>query len=266
MKISVKGINLHVQQYGQGEVALVYLHYYGGSSRTWEGVTKALSDGFRIVAIDHRGWGQSDAPASGYSIADLAADAEGVIATLGLKRYVLIGHSMGGKVAQLIASRRPTGLEGLVLVAPAPPSPVPLSAEQRAILCSAYQSRESIAFVLDNVLTAKPLSDVLREQIIEDSLRGSPQAKSAWPNEAISEDISAAVRFINVPVRVISGECDRVDPFATLQEKLIPHISHAAIHIIPGAGHLLPLESPAEVAQIIQRFVASINEGRDTSI
>ena len=67
---------------------------------------------------------ECEADADDYRIADLAADAEGVIETLGLQRYVLVGHSMGGKFAQLIASRRPRGLEGLVLVAPSPPSPM----------------------------------------------------------------------------------------------------------------------------------------------
>ncbi|MBR7514038.1 alpha/beta fold hydrolase, partial [Mycobacterium tuberculosis] len=76
-----------------------------------------LADRYRIVATDHRGWGDSEAPADHYGIADLAADAEGVIEALGLRRYVLVGHSMGGKVAQRMASRRPNGLEGLVLVA-----------------------------------------------------------------------------------------------------------------------------------------------------
>ena len=144
MKIETNGTRIHVTQQGNGNLALVFLHYYGGSSRTWSRVTEALPDRYRIVATDHRGWGDSDAPSSGYRIADLADDAEGVIAELGLQRYVLVGHSMGGKVAQLIASRRPKGLEGLVLVAPSPPSPMLLSDEQRATLSGAYQSRESV--------------------------------------------------------------------------------------------------------------------------
>ncbi|WP_342342641.1 alpha/beta hydrolase, partial [Escherichia coli] len=70
-------------------------------------------------------------PESGYSIEDLARDAEGVISALELKRYILVGHSMGGKVAQLMASRQPEGLEGLVLIAPSLPSPMLLSSEER---------------------------------------------------------------------------------------------------------------------------------------
>ncbi|MGV7241074.1 alpha/beta fold hydrolase [Caballeronia sp. M23-90] len=258
MEIKSNGTRIHVTQRGSGELALVFLHYYGGSSRTWDGVASELSDRYRTVATDHRGWGDSEAPADGYGIADLAADAEGVIDALGLQRYVLVGHSMGGKVAQLIASRRPNGLEGLVLVSPSPPSPVLLSDEQRATLAGAYQSRESVEFVIDNVLTARSLDAARREQVIEDSLRGAPQAKAAWPNVAMREDITAAMASIDAPTMVISGELDQVDPVATLQAQLLPRIPHAAMHVLPGTGHLSPLEAPAEVAQLIARFVAAI--------
>ncbi|MGF6771505.1 pimeloyl-ACP methyl ester carboxylesterase/ketosteroid isomerase-like protein [Paraburkholderia sp. GAS199] len=260
MEIRSNGTRVHVTQRGSGELALVFLHYYGGSSRTWDGVVSALPERYRIVATDHRGWGDSDAPADGYRLADLAADAEGVIEALGLRRYVLVGHSMGGKVAQLIASRRPAGLEGLVLVAPSPPSPMLLSDEQRATLSGAYQSRESVEFVIDHVLTAKPLDAARREQVIEDSLRGAPQAKAAWPDIAMREDITAATASIEVPTVVISGELDQVDRVATLQTELLPRIPHAAMHVLPGTGHLSPLEAPADVARLIARFVAAIED------
>lgn len=260
MKIQVNDTGINVQQQGSGELALVFLHYYGGSSRTWESVTSQLPDHYHTVAIDHRGWGLSDAPKSGYRIEDLARDAEGVISALKLKRYILVGHSMGGKVAQLMASRRPEGLEGLMLIAPSPPSPMVLSSGDRDRLSSAYNSRESVSFVIDNVLTARPLSPALREQVIEDSLRASAEAKAGWPGIAISEDITREVASINVPVRVISGELDRVDTPETLQRELLPRIPHAAMIIIPDTGHLSPLESPVEIARCISSFTALIKE------
>jgi pimeloyl-ACP methyl ester carboxylesterase len=260
MEIKSNGTRIHVTQRGSGELALVFLHYYGGSSRTWDDVASELSDRYRIVATDHRGWGNSEAPADGYRIADLAADAEGVIKALGLRRYVLVGHSMGGKVAQLIASRRPGGLEGLVLIAPSPPSPMLLSDEQLATLTGAYQSRESVEFVIDHVLTARPLDPARREQVIEDSLKAAPQAKTAWPTVGMREDITAAVASIEVPTIIISGELDQVDRIATLQAELLPRIPHAAMHILPETGHLSPLEAPAEVARLIARFVTKIED------
>ncbi len=98
MKVASNGLAIHVEEQGEGDLSLVFLHYWGGSSRTWKHVTAGLAPDFHTIAIDHRGWGESDAPASGYALADLAADAEGVVKALDLKRYILVGQSMGGKV------------------------------------------------------------------------------------------------------------------------------------------------------------------------
>jgi 3-oxoadipate enol-lactonase len=109
MKVRAGNISLEVEEQGTGEPALVFLHYWGGSRRTWTKVMDGLKNNYRCVAYDQRGWGGSDAPAEGYALADLAEDALSLIAAMGLRRYVLVGHSMGGKVAQLVASRRGAG-------------------------------------------------------------------------------------------------------------------------------------------------------------
>jgi pimeloyl-ACP methyl ester carboxylesterase len=158
MKVASNGVAIHVEEQGHGDLTLVFLHYWGGSSRTWRHLAAKLVSAFHTIAIDHRGWGESEAPAAGYALADLAADAEGVIKALDLKRYVLVGHSMGGKVAQLMASRRPAGLVGLVLVAPSPPQPMSMPAPAREMMAGSYVNRETVEAAIDNVLTAKPLS------------------------------------------------------------------------------------------------------------
>ncbi|MEX6507214.1 alpha/beta fold hydrolase [Jiella sp. M17.18] len=254
MKIASNGMSLHVDEQGAGELSLVFLHYWGGSSRTWRLVTAELAPRFHTIAIDHRGWGQSEAPGAGYALADLAADAEGVIAALDLPRYVLVGHSMGGKVAQLMASRRPAGLAGLVLVAPSPPTPMALPAAAREMMTGAYDSRATVEATLDNVLTAKPLAGEIREQVIEDSLKGAPPAKLAWPLATSQEDITAEVGNIDVPTLVIAGELDQVDAPDVLRAELLPRLSGATMHVLPGTGHLSMLESPEELAALIHGF------------
>ncbi len=254
MDVASNGIRLHIEERGGGELSLVFLHYWGGSSRTWRNVIAALPKTYRTIAIDQRGWGKSDAPASGYALADLANDAQGVIEALDLKRYVLVGHSMGGKVAQLVASRRPTGLAGLVLVAPSPPTPMAIPPEAREAMTAAYAMRESVATTIDQVLTAKALSRKDREQVIEDSWRGAAQAKVAWPRSTSQENITREVAAINAPTIVIAGELDRVDSVGVLRAELLSRISHAALYVLPGTGHLSPLESPQEVAQLIGDF------------
>ena len=258
MKVTANGIQINVRERGHGEPSLVFLHYWGGSSRSWEEVIAYLADQHRSIALDHRGWGESDAPAQGYGISDLANDAQSVIASLELKRYVIVGHSMGGKTAQLLASRRPAGLAGLVLVAPSPPTPTVVPEAQREAMFHAYDSRESVAQTRDHVLTALPLTDAQKERVIEDSLRGSAVAKRAWVTQALPEDIRVEARRINVPTLVLAGEKDIVDTPDRLREELLPNIPGAQMQVLPRTGHLSPLETPEAVAQAIRQFVATL--------
>jgi pimeloyl-ACP methyl ester carboxylesterase len=258
MKISTNGIQINIEDRGSGEPVLVFLHYWGGSARTWGEVIDRLNKRHRSIALDHRGWGHSDAPDHGYGLSDLADDAQGIIGALKLKRYLVVGHSMGGKVAQLLASRRPTGLVGLVLVAPSPPSPTVLPNDQREQLLHAYDSRESVAYVRDHILTALPLTDAQKERVIEDSLRGSPAARQSWPTQLMPEDIRSAARLINVPTLVLSGEHDQVDPTSRLREELLPCIADARLRVLSRAGHLSMLETPETVAQAIQEFASPL--------
>lgn len=266
MQIASNGIRIHVEERGSKGLPLVFLHYWGGSSRTWDHVTAILSESHRTFSIDHRGWGQSEAPPSGYALSDLAADAEGVIEALNLRDYVLVGHSMGGKVAQLIASRRPQGLAGLVLVAPSPPQPMRMPAEAREGMAQAYSSREAVEATIDNVLTAKPLVAADREQVIEDSLRGAPQAKAAWPSATSLEDISDKVATITAPTLVVAGELDRVDSVDLLKAELLTRVPHAVLQVLPGTGHLSMLEAPRALARTIANFANSLSTATHASV
>ncbi len=258
MKVQVNSIHVNVRERGAGEPALVFLHYWGGSSRTWDGVASRLAYKVRCIATDHRGWGESDAPRDGYRIADLADDAQAVIESLRLRNYVLVGHSMGGKTAQLLASRRPQGLKGLVLVAPSPASPTDVGAEQRETMIHAYDSPESIAFVRDNILTARPLDDALKALVVEDSLRGAMPARVAWPSVAMLEDYSGDMARIDVSTLVISGDRDQVDTLDTIRREVMPRIARAQLKVLEGVGHLSPLEAPAEIASSIGEFLAQV--------
>ncbi|WP_407159194.1 alpha/beta fold hydrolase [Bradyrhizobium sp. STM 3557] len=262
MKVASNGLGIHVEEHGDGDLSLVFLHYWGGSSGTWRHVTSKLVPAFHTIAIDHRGWGQSDAPADGYGLADLAADAEGVIQALNLQRYVLVGHSMGGKVAQLMASRRPPGLVGLVLVAPSPPTPMAMPAQAREMMAGAYASRETVEATIDNVLTARPLSAGDREQVITDSLRGAPPAKRAWPRVTSLEDIGRQAGSISVPTAVIVGEFDKVDTVEVLRNELLPRIPQAVLHVMLGIGHLPMLEAPDALTLLIEKFCVSLSDSR----
>src|SRR5579859_5745483 len=149
--------------------ALIFLHYWGGSQRTWIPVLQHLDSGRGFVAYDQRGWGNSANLPGPYGLEQLADDAQRVIDALGYSRYVLVGHSMGGKVVQLLAARKPAGLAGVVLVAPAPAKPVGVTEQLREAVAHGYDSEETVLQGIDMVLTNGGLSAELRQQVVEDS-------------------------------------------------------------------------------------------------
>lgn len=254
--ISAGGLDAQLRR--GDEPALVFLHYWGGSHRTWTPVIDRLPSRHGVVTYDQRGWGASNRVPGPFSLDQLADDAQHVIKSCDLGSFILVGHSMGGKVAQLLAARRPAGLAGVVLVAPAPPVPVGVTAAQQDALLHAYDNAETVGQAIDHALTHHGLPQELRDQVIEDSLRGSPGARDAWPHVGIVQDIGDAVTNIDVPVLVLAGDDDRVDPPATLAAHLLPRIPTATIQLLTGTGHLSPLEVPEQVSGHIDRFVAGL--------
>ncbi|MBZ9772402.1 alpha/beta fold hydrolase [Mesorhizobium sp. CO1-1-8] len=248
--LRVNGVELNVLDVAGGAPTLVFLHYWGGSSRTWKPTIEALSSTNRCVAIDFRGWGDSTKEATDYGLETLATDVVAVTEKLGLKNYLIIGHSMGGKVAQLVAARQPAGLKGLILYAPAPPNAMDVPADVRRIYVGLYQTREGAETVVSN-LTPHPLSDEYREQIIEDTLRGSPGAKHAWPEKGMIEDIRDKTSKIKVPVHIIAGGDDTVEPEASLRDNFTKVLEGVTFSVIPGVGHIAPLEAPLKLANAI---------------
>ncbi|MCK2044697.1 alpha/beta fold hydrolase [Chromohalobacter moromii] len=259
MTIETDNAVLHVAEHGAGQRTLVFLHYWGGSGRTWMDVAAALGERNLCLMPDLPGWGQSGPSRSGYRIADLAEAVGGMIEARQLRDVVLVGHSMGGKIAQYLAGQRPAWLKELVLVASSPALPMDVPEPQRLAMQSAYDSRASVEETLDHVLTETSLVGPTRERAILDSLAGDPTAKAAWPAVAMLEDISETTRCIDVPTLLLIGECDRVDPPAVLADRLVPFLPTPETHELAGIGHLLPLEAPVEVAGHIQRW---LNEHR----
>lgn len=257
--------NLPAHEYRAGEgPTLVFLHYWGGTARTWHPVIDRLP-GHGTLSIDARGWGRSRALPGPYTLEQLARDTHAVIADAGVSDYVLVGHSMGGKVAQLVAAARPAGLVGLVLVGSGPAKPAAVvTGEYQERLSGAYDSEESTATVRDTVLTATPLSDELKAQVIADSRSGATEARLEWPLHGIAQDITNEARTIDVPVLVIAGEHDQVEPVEVLRDNLLPYLAHADLQVIQGSGHLVPLEAPADLALIIRKapFITGDVSGR----
>jgi pimeloyl-ACP methyl ester carboxylesterase len=259
-EVDVKGGRLPVWMQPGEPTTLVFLHIWGGSHRTFAPVIARLASGCAVVSYDHRGWGAARDLPGPYGISELADDALAVIAGLGVSRYVLVGHSMGGKVAQLAASRRPAGLAALALIAPAPPRPA-VDAKAARALTHAFDSRATVRDALDHLLTEQPLPPDLREQMIDDGLAGNREAQLAWPLSGITMDITAATRAVEVPVQVLAGRQDRVDPPESLEANLLPFIPGARMTVIEGTGHLSPLEVPELIAKELDELTKLSHRG-----
>ncbi len=240
-------------------ISLLFLHYFGGSSRAWSGVIERLVGDYHCVALDLRGFGDSAAPETGYTTGEMADDVAGLIDSLKLKRYALVGHSMGGKIALALASRQPAGLHSLVLLAPSPPTPEPVAESERTRLLNGYGDRAAAEATASKIIV-QPLSVQAHEGVIEDNLRTSRPAWRAWLERGSREDISALMPKINVPVLVAVGAADPVLPAALLEREVVRRIGgggRARLAVVPGqVGHLLPLEAPAATADLIREALS----------
>ena len=250
--VRTNGVDLNVVEAGEGNPVLLFLLYWGGSVGSWLPVKESLSTTDRCVPIDFRGWGRSSKDAAGCALEALADDVAGVIDHLRLKDVIVIGHSMGGKVAQIIAAGQPAGLKAIILIAPAPPNALDVPEEQRQGMIAAYQTRGGV----EDIIAALPLSDAAREQIVQDALRGSLAAKHAWPEEGMIEDIADRALRISVPVHVIVGSADVVETPDSLRAAFGKMIPGTTFSVLPGISHMAPLGAPTAVVDAIRSVLS----------
>ena len=112
------GINIHYLRTGGAKPPLVLLHGLTGSGACWSPLARALEGEYDVVMPDARGHGNSSTPLDGYRYEDHASDVVGLIQGLGLAAPVLLGHSMGGMTAALLASQLGTAIRAVILADP----------------------------------------------------------------------------------------------------------------------------------------------------
>ena len=237
---------------------LVFLHALGASAREWAQVIDHLSDR-ACVALDLPGFG--DSAATGHvgvgAMADWLADE---IWSRELTSFLLVGHSMGGKIATLVAARATAGeaglagLLGVVLVAASPPAPEPMDEARRAQMIGWFTdehlSRDDAETFVD-ANTAARLPDPVREAAIADVLRCDRTAWLGWLERGSREDWRADAGRITVPTLIVAGAEDG-DLGADNQRRLnLPHYPIADVAVVAGAAHLIPYEQPKALAALI---------------
>lgn len=258
MRHGVNGTVLNVVEQGHDPPALVFLHYFGGSSRAWSGVMERLAPDHRCIALDLRGFGGSDAlEGEDFTVADAAEDVSALIGALRVEHYVLIGHSMGGKIACAFAATQPPGLKALVLVAPSPPTPEPMEGTEREELLKSYGDRTAAAKGVKKI-TIRQLPASLFETCVEDNLASSRSGWSWWLERGSREDISSRMPGIQVPTLVVASAKDPAIAIDVLDREVMPRMPQARMTMVPETGHLSPIEAPDDVGSAIRSFVGQL--------
>jgi pimeloyl-ACP methyl ester carboxylesterase len=229
--------------------ALVLLHGAGGSRLNWTSDLRRLS-GATVYTLDLPGHGRSGGGGRD-AIEGYAADVAAFFGAVGIERAVLVGHSMGGAIALTMALDSPERVPGLVLVATG----------ARLRVAPSILERISIDFeAAVDIITRYAWSQEAPPELVD---LGRERFREAGPDVLLG-DLTACDRFdvmerlgeIDVPALVVAGSADRLVP-AKYAHYLAEHILGARLAIVEGAGHMVMLERPVEVARAVQHFLTA---------
>jgi pimeloyl-ACP methyl ester carboxylesterase len=252
--------SINVEDTGSGGVPVVFVHSLAGNAEQWLRQFEHLRRERRAVAIDLRGHGHSDPPRDGdYSIESMAGDIDVVVNALGLQRFVLVGHSMGGSVSIAYAGIHPEKVAGLLLADPSGDArKVPK--EQMNPFLAALQS-DSYARAIEDywqVLLAGSKPGV-RERVLQD-LHNTRQETvfGAFRSSLEFDPITMLQRFKGPKLSVVTPLNDT--PLSL--HNLIPDLPHLKIS---GTGHWLQLDRPDEFNRIMDEFLMSVKSSSSNS-
>ena len=243
---------------------LFCLHFLGGSGRSWAALADRLHPGFAVVGLDLPGFGAA-AATPGYGVSAMADHVAAAIRSRMPGRWLLAGHSMGGKVAAVIARRAEDGeaglegLEGLVLLAGSPPAPEPMAESKREEMLGWFTGdparcrRQARAYIRANA--GKHLPAAEHEALVDAMLPARLDAWVAWLRDGSREDWRDRIGRLRTPALVLSGAEDDALGEEAQTRTTLPHLLQAEAVTLPEAAHLLPLERPDIVARLItERF------------
>ncbi len=251
------GIDIHYRRTGGGKPPLVLLHGLMGSGACWAPLARALQGEYDVVMPDARGHGISSAPHHGYRYQDQASDVLALVRALGLAPPILLGHSMGGMTAAVVASRGGGVIRGLILADPTFLSPQ----LQREVRDSdvAEQHRRALGLEKSELLAEARRRHTRRSsEILELFAEARLQTRmSAFdvltpPNPAYRQLVST----IDVPSLLVIGDTPVVSLETAMElQSLNPRLR---VEQIPDAGHAVPFDQPERFAAVVQSFLRSV--------
>jgi len=251
------GQRLRYLQLGSGGTPVVLLHGFGADLNTWMFNQPALAERQSTVALELPGHGGSSKEVGAGDPDALTAALEAALDALGIARMHLVGHSMGGAIAVLLAARRPDCIASLTLIAPAG-----FGAEINAGFIDGFvraSRRKDAAEVLQqlvhdpSLVSRTMVEDVLRYKRLDGVVQALETIAAAWfPAGRQARDVTNDVTALQAPVQVIWGREDRVIPVVQASATA----ARLPVHILEHAGHLPHMEKSAEVNRLIRAIAA----------
>ncbi len=273
--VQIPGLNVHYEVAGEGDVVIVLVHGNFASWRWWRPVLDRLPPGVRAYAPDLRGCGDTNRPASGHTIEQLATDLLGFITTLQLPAFHLVGHSLGGAVAMQFALDHPDRAQTLTLVAPAPAEGLPLwPVPDSSPVLSLFDVRDVSLAALDALYrfwhsldanrpalrqALKRLMPTLNydhtfEQLVNDAAHMAPEAVVGHLRALDEWNVRSELGRLDVPTLIIGGGRDTLIPQPGL-ERTVSSLPHGRLVLWPDVGHTPQLEQPDRFAQTLFAFI-----------
>lgn len=264
--VNAEGINVNYLDTGGEGTPVVLLHAFPFNSNMWEPQIEALSDRFRFIAPDLKGFGGTDAPQdeSGYTMDSYADQVAAVLDDAGIDKVVLAGLSMGGYISFAFLRRHRARVCALVLADTKAEADPPEGIEKRTNQQGAVRADGTAALIdgLAGALLSEPTQqkkpDVVehvKELMAENGAAGFIGALEAMKGRP---DSSGELSQIDVPTLVIVGEHDGVTP-PDAARKIHEHVGGSRLVVIPEAGHLSNLEAPEAFNGALGEFLASVS-------
>ncbi|WP_030607965.1 alpha/beta fold hydrolase [Streptomyces sclerotialus] len=246
-----------LQRVGTGAHTVLVLHGWFGSSRSWQALLPHLDrQAFSYVFLDYRGYGDRRGETGRYSLAEAAGDVLAAADDLGVDRFSLLGHSMGGSVMQRVYADAPDRVKALVGVSPVPASGVPFDEQSWQLFAGAADSpdnrRAIVDFTTGNRLTGTWLDAMVRHSLEHSDRDAFAAYLPAWART----DFHTEIKGSDVPIQVIAGRHDPALGAETMRATFGAWYPNIEIEIFPDAGHYAMDESPVALATSVERFLA----------